>query len=63
MKNELKVNEIKQFLIENEISQPTVCTVIGCDKDYLNRVLNGRVKASTRILTKLNFYIEQLKKE
>ena len=53
-----EVKKIKQFLIENGISQPKVSKNIGVGKDYLNRVLCGRVKASSRIVNKLNVYIE-----
>lgn len=55
---QLTVSEIKQALIDNGISQQQMADHIFTTKDYINQVLNGRTKPSTRVLIKMNTFIK-----
>lgn len=56
-----EIERIKKTLEELGISQPTMAEKILVSKDYVNQVLNGRVKASNRVLIKMRTFINQEK--
>lgn len=56
---ELSIEQIKSRLKELGISQPKMASAILVSKDYVNQVLNGRIKASERVLTKMRTFIAQ----
>ena len=62
--NEYTIEEIKKHLDDLEISQPTMANAIFVSKDWVNRILNGRTKCSSRMKTKMCVFIDtELKKK
>lgn len=55
--NDLTVSEIKARLEKLNISQPEMAKAIKCNKDYLNRILCGRIEPTSRMLTKMKTFI------
>ena len=53
----LSIKEIKEELEKRGISQSKVAKELDYDKDYINRILNEREKASTKLITKFNIYL------
>ena len=51
------MSEIMEHLESMGISQPKMAYAIGCTKDWVNRVLNGRVICSSRMKTKMSVFI------
>jgi len=57
----LTVKELKKEFEQLGISQSKIAKAIHCDKDYLNRVINGRIECSLTMSIKLNTYLELIK--